>query len=209
MWFKFGHQKRCNSQRPRPELLRRPRGDDRLDGDVDAAHRRDHDGGLPALRGHQATRFRAQPNGQDREGCRGFHFVCAMKLYSLVMLCLLKGTILGVTFGTGRGGRTVTPKSVPFNLSVLAVVTNKVETAMSVVAARGKAVGQSCALEAVSALSGEGHSAFGLLESSGKRRTDFLRAFATQKDECDRPPLRSRSGPRTSWTSATAPTRST
>ena len=42
--------------------------------------------------------------------------------------CLLNGTILGVTFGTGRGGKQVTPKLVPFSVSVLAVVTNKVET---------------------------------------------------------------------------------
>ena len=38
------------------------------------------------------------------------------------------GTILGVTFGTGRGGTKVTPK-LSFSVSVLAVVTNKVETA--------------------------------------------------------------------------------
>ena len=44
------------------------------------------------------------------------------------MCCLLKGTILGVTFETGRVGQKVTPKIVPFSVSVLAVVTNKVET---------------------------------------------------------------------------------
>ena len=38
---------------------------------------------------------------------------------------LLNGAMLGVTVGIGRGGKQVTPKSVPFSVSVLAVVTNK------------------------------------------------------------------------------------
>ena len=58
----------------------------------------------------------------------GFYFACVMNLYSEWFL--LNGTSLGVTFGTGRGGKEVTPKTVPFNVSVLAVVTNKVETAI-------------------------------------------------------------------------------
>ena len=41
---------------------------------------------------------------------------------------MLNGMILGVTFGTGRGGTTVTPKIVPLSVSVLAVVANKEET---------------------------------------------------------------------------------
>ena len=43
---------------------------------------------------------------------------------------LLNGAILGVTVGTGRGGKQVTPKTAPFSVSVLVVVTNKVETAI-------------------------------------------------------------------------------
>ena len=40
--------------------------------------------------------------------------------------------ILGVTFGTGRGGtnKEVTPNIVPFSVSMLAVVANKVEAAI-------------------------------------------------------------------------------
>ena len=38
---------------------------------------------------------------------------------------VLNGTILGVTFGTG-GRKKVTPKLVPFSVSVLAVVANKI-----------------------------------------------------------------------------------
>ena len=43
---------------------------------------------------------------------------------------LLHGTTtFGVTFGTGRGGTTITHKTVLFSVSARAVVTNKVETA--------------------------------------------------------------------------------
>ena len=56
----------------------------------------------------------------------GLGFVRVIKLYS--ELCLLNGTIWGATFGTGRGGKQVTPKIVPFGISVLAVVTNITET---------------------------------------------------------------------------------
>ena len=44
---------------------------------------------------------------------------------------MLNDTILGVIFGTGRGGNKITPKLVPFGVSVLAVITNKVDTAIS------------------------------------------------------------------------------
>ena len=57
----------------------------------------------------------------------GFYFVRAMKLYSDI--CLLNGKIREVIFETGRGGKTLTPQIVPFSVSVLAVDTNKVETA--------------------------------------------------------------------------------
>ena len=45
-------------------------------------------------------------------------------------LLLLNGASLGVTFGTWRGGKQVAPTVVPFSVSVLAVVTNRVETTM-------------------------------------------------------------------------------
>ena len=50
-----------------------------------------------------------------------------MRLYREVVLLI--GTILGATVGTGRGMNqtNVTPKIVPFGVSVLAVVTNKIE----------------------------------------------------------------------------------
>ena len=38
---------------------------------------------------------------------------------------------MGVTFGTGRGGSKGTPEIVPLSVSVLAVVTKKVETTIS------------------------------------------------------------------------------
>ena len=43
---------------------------------------------------------------------------------------LLDGMILGVTFGTGSGGNKATLEFVPFSVSVLAVVTSKLETAI-------------------------------------------------------------------------------
>ena len=57
-----------------------------------------------------------------------FHSFC-FKLYRVFFL--LNGSILGVTFGTGRGETNVTQKIVQFGVSVLAVVTNKVETTMA------------------------------------------------------------------------------
>ena len=56
----------------------------------------------------------------------GFYIVRVMPFHSEFSL-LPNGMVLGVTFGTGRGEQTVTPKFVPFTVSVLAVVTNKVE----------------------------------------------------------------------------------
>ena len=43
---------------------------------------------------------------------------------------MLTCTVVGVTFATGRGGGKNTPKIVPFSVSVLALVTNKVEIAI-------------------------------------------------------------------------------
>ena len=43
---------------------------------------------------------------------------------------LLNGTTLSVTFGTVRGANKVTTTTVPFSFSVLAAVTNKVQTTM-------------------------------------------------------------------------------
>ena len=57
----------------------------------------------------------------------GFYFVCAMTFHSEFVL--LNGTLLGVTFGTGRGGKQLHP-IVPFGVSVLAMVTNKIDTVM-------------------------------------------------------------------------------
>ena len=53
----------------------------------------------------------------------------------IVSSLVLNGTstILGVTFGTGKGGENVTHKIVPFSVSVLAVVTNRLETAISAI----------------------------------------------------------------------------
>ena len=48
----------------------------------------------------------------------------------IVSFCLLNGTVLRVTFGTGRGGTKLTPDIVPFSVSVLALVTNRVDTAI-------------------------------------------------------------------------------
>ena len=47
-------------------------------------------------------------------------------------------TILGVTFGTGRGGqqKEVTPNIVTFSVSMLPVVTNKVEPPPCVLSAK-------------------------------------------------------------------------
>ena len=61
---------------------------------------------------------------------RGFYFVRVVKLYGEFILP--NGTILGVTFGTGRGGQKVTPKIVTFSVSVLAVVASEVETPIRV-----------------------------------------------------------------------------
>ena len=57
----------------------------------------------------------------------GFYFVRVMKLHS--ELFLLNGTILGVSFGTG-GGNRLHQQLYCLLFSVLAVVTNKVETSM-------------------------------------------------------------------------------
>ena len=51
-----------------------------------------------------------------------------VKFNYVVRLFLRNGTSSGVTFGTGRGGTKVTPQIVSFSVSVLARVTNKLET---------------------------------------------------------------------------------
>ena len=54
------------------------------------------------------------------------YFVLVMKCYIEVFVA--KWCDCGLTFGTGRGGHKHTPTIVPFSVSVLAVVTDKVET---------------------------------------------------------------------------------
>ena len=60
---------------------------------------------------------------------RLYYTSCVMNLCSEFVL--LHGTILGVTFGTQRGGETITPTIIPFSVSVLAVVANEVEAPIS------------------------------------------------------------------------------